>query len=155
MLEYLKAPKGADTNLEPEQLALVRTKNYKAWFGDWEKPFRLEKLKNSTPLIASGNEYQGKYELNRDSAQQYIINNLRTSYIISDIGESVRIHDVYEIEDTNEKDIQLANRGAKKVTSHSAWSVAHLKSVALIPELIKKSIFGHLDIWGDGFPSKS
>lgn len=35
MLEYLKAPKGADTNLEPEQWALVRTKNYKAWFGDW------------------------------------------------------------------------------------------------------------------------
>lgn len=138
---YLKAPNGADTNLNPEQWAMVRTKKFKAWFGDWEVAYRLEKLKNSSPLIASGNEYQGKYELNRDSAQQYIINNLRTSYTISDTGESIRIHDVYEIEDTNEKDIQLANRGAKKVTSHSAWSDAHLKSVALIPDLIKKSIF--------------
>lgn len=138
---YLKAPNGADTNLNPEQWAMARTKKFKAWFGDWEVAYRLEKLKNSSPLIASGNEYQGKYELNRDSAQQYIINNLRTSYTISDTGESIRIHDVYEIEDTNEKDIQLANRGAKKVTSHSAWSDAHLKSVALIPDLIKKSIF--------------
>lgn len=138
---YLKASNGADTNLNPEQWAMARTKKFKAWFGDWEVAYRLEKLKNSSPLIASGNEYQGKYELNRDSAQQYIINNLRTSYTISDTGESIRIHDVYEIEDTNEKDIQLANRGAKKVTSHSAWSDAHLKSVALIPDLIKKSIF--------------
>ena len=30
MLEYLKAPKGADTNLEPEQWAMVRTKKFKA-----------------------------------------------------------------------------------------------------------------------------
>ena len=33
---YLKAPNGADTNLTAEQWALVRTKNFKAWFGDWE-----------------------------------------------------------------------------------------------------------------------
>ena len=65
---YLKAPNGADTNHNPEQWAIVRTKKFKAWFGDWEKTFRLKKLKNSTPLIASGNGYQGKYELNRDSA---------------------------------------------------------------------------------------
>ena len=33
---YLKAPNGADTNLTPEQWAMVRTKNFKNWFGDWE-----------------------------------------------------------------------------------------------------------------------
>ena len=32
---YLKAPNGADTNLTPEQWAMVRTKNFKQWFGDW------------------------------------------------------------------------------------------------------------------------
>lgn len=32
---YLKAPNGADTNLTPEQWALVRTKNFLRWFGDW------------------------------------------------------------------------------------------------------------------------
>ena len=32
---YLKAPNGADTNLTPEQWAMVRTKNFIDWFGDW------------------------------------------------------------------------------------------------------------------------
>ena len=33
------APDGADTNLNPEQWALVRTKKFKAWFGDREPVF--------------------------------------------------------------------------------------------------------------------
>ena len=32
---YLKAPNGADTNLTAEQWAMVRTKNFLRWFGDW------------------------------------------------------------------------------------------------------------------------
>ena len=32
---YLKAPNGADTNLTPEQWAMVRTKNFIDWFGNW------------------------------------------------------------------------------------------------------------------------
>ena len=32
---YLKAPNGADTNLNPEQWAIVRTKAFKNWFGNW------------------------------------------------------------------------------------------------------------------------
>ena len=33
---YLKAPNGKDTKLTPDQWALVRTKNFKRWFGLWE-----------------------------------------------------------------------------------------------------------------------
>lgn len=33
---YMKAPNGADTNLTPEQWAMVRTKSFREWFGDWE-----------------------------------------------------------------------------------------------------------------------
>ena len=33
---YLKAPNGKDSKLTPEQWAMVRTKNFKRWFGDWE-----------------------------------------------------------------------------------------------------------------------
>lgn len=33
---YMKAPNGKDTNLTAEQWAMVRTKGFKAWFGDWE-----------------------------------------------------------------------------------------------------------------------
>lgn len=38
---YLKAPNGADTKLTPEQWAMVRTKNFKNWFGDWESAAKL------------------------------------------------------------------------------------------------------------------
>ena len=33
---WLKAPNGKDTNLSPKQWVDVRTKAFKAWFGDWE-----------------------------------------------------------------------------------------------------------------------
>ena len=39
---YLLAPNGKDTKLTPEQWALIRTKNFKRWFGDWTKITRNE-----------------------------------------------------------------------------------------------------------------
>lgn len=33
---FMKAPNGADTKLNEEQWLMVRTKAFKAWFGDWE-----------------------------------------------------------------------------------------------------------------------
>ena len=122
---YLKAPNGADTNLTAEQWALVRTKAFKAWFGDWEKAARIQKLRNSEPVMMDGNEHEGKYELNRESAQRYILDELR---------------DTYTIADTNER-IKIVKRGAKKVTSHSMGNDAHMRSIAIIPEIIKSAIF--------------
>lgn len=52
--KYLKAPNGADTKLKPEQWALVRTKNYTAWFGDWENdPENASKVldENGEPMV--------------------------------------------------------------------------------------------------------
>ena len=122
---YLKAPNGADTKLTAEQWAMVRTKAFKAWFGDWEKAARIQKLRNSQPVILNGNEYEGKYDLNRDSAQKYILNELR---------------DTYTIADTNER-IKIVKKGAKKVTSHSMGNDAHMRSIAIIPEIIRSAIF--------------
>ena len=33
---YMKAPNGKPSNLSPTQWAMVRTKAFKKWFGDWE-----------------------------------------------------------------------------------------------------------------------
>ena len=46
----------------------------------------------------------------------------------------------YTNKDTGDT-ILLAKDGAQKVTSHSMGNEAHLKSIAVIPELIEKSIF--------------
>ncbi len=37
--------------------------------------------------------------------------------------------------------IRITRKGAEKVTRHDAESLAHLKSLAIIPELIRSSIF--------------
>lgn len=122
---FMKAPNGADTNLNKKQWVQVRTKAFKKWFGDWEKVDRIEKLRKSKPIEITGEEYKGKYELNRESAKEYIKDKLRGEYTIDDTGESV----------------SLTKVGAKKVTSHSMGNESHLKSIAVIPELIKNAIF--------------
>lgn len=51
---YLKAPNGADTELNPEQWAMVRTENFKNWFGDWENdPENASKVvdENGEPMV--------------------------------------------------------------------------------------------------------
>lgn len=122
---YMKAPNGQPTNLNEKQWAQVRTKAFKKWFGEWEKVLRIAKLRKSKPVSMTGKEHIGKYELNRGSAQDYILKNLRGSYEIADTKESIKI----------------AKKGAKKVTSHSMGNEAHMMSIAIIPEIIESSIF--------------
>ena len=50
----LLAPNGKPSNLNPEQYKLVRTPEFKAWFGDWEKdPANASKVvdENGEPLV--------------------------------------------------------------------------------------------------------
>ncbi len=122
---FMKAPNGNPTNLNEKQWLQVRTKAFKKWFGDWEKTLRIEKLRNSKPLEITGNEYMGKYDLNAESAQKWIKDNLRSKYIVKDTGESVSITRV----------------GAEEVTSHNRFDETHLKSIASIPDLLSNAIF--------------
>ena len=51
---YMKAPNGKDSNLTAEQWAMVRTKNFKSWFGDWENdPENASKVvdENGEPMV--------------------------------------------------------------------------------------------------------
>ena len=122
---YMKAPNGKPTNLSEKQWAQVRTTAFKNWFGDWEKAARIEKLRRSKAVVISGSEYKDKYELNRDSAKEWIKDNLRGEYTIADTEEIV----------------SLTKVGANKVTSHGMSNKAHLQSIAAIPQLIRNAIF--------------
>lgn len=51
---WLKAPNGQDSQLSQRQWLLVRTPNFKAWFGDWENnPDNASKVldDNGEPMI--------------------------------------------------------------------------------------------------------
>lgn len=122
---YMKAPNGKPTRLTEKQWAQVRTKAFKSWFGDWEKAARIEKLRKSEPVVITGEEYKGKYELNRDSAKAWIKDNLRGEYTIADTGEKIAI----------------GRKGINKVTSHSMGNEAHLKSLIAVPKMLEQSVF--------------
>ena len=122
---YMKAPNGEPTRLTEKQWAQVRTKAFKSWFGDWEKAARIEKLRKSEPVVITGEEYKGKYELNRDSAKAWIKDNLRGEYTIADTGEKIAI----------------GRKGINKVTSHSMGNETHLKSLIAVPKMLEQSVF--------------
>ena len=86
---------------------------------------QIQKLIDIKPVISTGMEYDGLYALNNKSAEKYIREKLRGNYLNNDTGELIRI----------------TRKGAEKVTRHDAENMAHLKSIALIPELIRHSIF--------------
>lgn len=119
---YLKAPNGKATNLTEEQWVITRTKRFKNWFGDWEKQSRIDKLKNSEPIVV---DYNGQYELNRESVKQWAKDNLRNKYAIDDTNEVVTI----------------SRLGINKSTSHSMGNEAHLKSFVSIPKILKNATF--------------
>ena len=121
---WMKAPNGKPTNLTERQWVQVRTRAFKRWFGDWEKAARIEKLRKSQPIIVSGNDYQGKYELNSKSAEDYIVKSLRGEYVNKDTGNTVNI-----------------TRASRKVAHHDAKHDVHLKSIAYIPQMIENAIF--------------
>ena len=86
---------------------------------------RIQKLYDSDSVIAAGNEYEGLYELNNKSAELFLRSSIRGIYINEDTGDIIR----------------LTRKGAEKVTRHDAENIAHLKSLALIPQLIRKAIY--------------
>ena len=123
---YLKAPNGKDTNLTPKQWVRVRTKAFKRWFGDWEKLYRIEKLRKSKSIRISSNE------IKRDSdARQYANNaldygkNLRGTYINKDTG----------------KRIEISKKGLQEILHHDINDDAHIQSVAAIPDIIENAIY--------------
>ncbi len=90
-----------------------------------EKEKRKIKFRDSKPIISTGMEYEGLYELTNKSAEKYIRIHLRGNYLNIDTGDLIR----------------LTRKGAEKVTRHDAESETHLRSMALIPEFIRHSIF--------------
>jgi hypothetical protein len=71
----LIAPNGKESNLTPEQYKLVRTREFKAWFGDWENdPKTASKVvdENGEPMVVyHGTKYtQEFYEFDLDAIDE-------------------------------------------------------------------------------------
>ncbi len=128
---YMKAPNGKQSNLTPEQWAMVRTENFKNWFGDWEKAARIKKLRNSENAALVGNEIDLSSEdikVNKINAIIYG-KNLRRDYTNKDTGRKILL--------TSSK----KNGGLYEILEHDYKDREHLLSIAAIPQIIEKSIY--------------
>jgi hypothetical protein len=68
------APNGKQSNLTPDQYKLVRTPQFKAWFGDWENdPLKASKVvdENGEPMVVyHGSSYGGITQFNKNESNR-------------------------------------------------------------------------------------
>lgn len=104
----------------------MRTKAFKRWFGDWEKLYRIEKVRKSKSIRISSNE------IKRDSdARQYANNAL-------DYGKNLR--GIYINKDTGKR-IEISKKGLQEILHHDINDDAHIQSVAAISDIIENAIY--------------
>lgn len=127
---YMKAPNGAPTRLTEKQWAGVRTKAFKAWFGDWEKAARIEKLRKSEPVEISGEEITPSDDLKqyKKNAPEYG-KRLQGEYTNKDTGRVIQLQRGRK------------NGGLKEVLQHDINDAAHIQSVAAIPQIIENAVY--------------
>ena len=127
---WMKTPNGKDTKLTEKQWLQVRTPSFKAWFGDWEKPFRIGKLRASKPVEISGTEIKpdADFKQYKKNALEYG-KKLRGTYTNKDTGEKIPLTG------------GNGSGGIREILQHDYKDAEHLQSVAAIPQIIENGIF--------------
>lgn len=127
---YMKAPNGKKSNLNAKQWVQVRTRAFKNWFGDWEKAFRIEKLRKSKPIEITGNEITPSEDIKqyKKNALEYG-KTLTGGYVNKDTDKEIRL--------TSSK----KNGGLYEVLQHDYKDKEHIQSIAAIPQIIEESVY--------------
>ena len=114
-MEILLAPNGKPSNLSPEQYKLVRTPEFIAWFGDFEKANILNLLNRPITIVNNHKERNFDYE---------------KSYI--------KLHSLFKI-DKDGNSIQLSRSGLKHICRHARPDVL-FSSIDYLPEILENAI---------------
>ena len=95
-----------------------------------DKKARIEKLRDSEPVEITGNEIEPSDDLKqyKKNALEYG-KKLQGSYVNKDTGRTIQLQRGRK------------NGGLKEVLQHDLNDVAHIKSVAAIPQIIENSIY--------------
>lgn len=131
---YMLAPNGRPTNLTEDQWLLVRTPNFKKWFGDWEKEAwakaAMDFLERTAPVASlTGQEFQKDGVRLTDKVSAYFNS-------IGNVAHNEELGDVI-----------LDLKGVEDSIAHG---VGRLKSAAFmaVPEVIEKGfIFNRENNW--------
>ncbi|MFI3219596.1 MAG: hypothetical protein QX189_10815 [Methylococcales bacterium] len=123
----LLAPNGKPSNLNAMQHAQVRTPEFKAWFGDWEKQVQKDFLSKEPIISLSGNEFQKASTPITERVSQWFKEAYQGKVVNSVIGE-----------------VLLNERGVKDSISHGLGK-NKAAAFAAVPEIIKNGMIISVD----------
>lgn len=142
--------------LSQEDIEYIHSEEFINKFGDWEKANRLEKLKESEPLILSSKIYIHGEDFSREINQlreKKSTESLRElNKIVANIGKEILSNIRFEqnltqfenptftIKDTNEK-FKFNFAGIKESSHHNLFQKGHIEGIANISEIIENSYF--------------
>lgn len=142
--------------LSQEDIEYIHSEEFINKFGDWEKANRLEKLKESEPLILSSKIYIHGEDFSREINQlreKKSTESLRElNKIVTNIGKEILSNIRFEqnltqfenptftIKDTNEK-FKFNFAGIKESSHHNLFQKGHIEGIANISEIIENSYF--------------
>lgn len=142
--------------LSQEDIEYIHSEEFINKFGDWEKANRLEKLKESEPLILSSKIYIYGEDFSREINQlreKKSIESLRElNKIVTNIGKEILSNIRFEqnltqfenptftIKNTNEK-FKFNFAGIKETSHHNLFQKGHIEGIANISEIIENSYF--------------
>lgn len=145
-----------DKKLSQEDIEYIHSEEFINKFGDWEKANRLEKLKESEPLILSSKIYIHGEDFSREINQlreKKSTESLRElNKIVTNIGKEILSNirfeqnltqfenPIFTIKDTNEK-FKFNFAGIKESSHHNLFQKGHIEGIANISEIIENSYF--------------
>ena len=127
---WMKSPDGSATEKSEREWVQEHLPGFKKWFGEWEKPYRIEKLRKSENASITGIEIVPSTDFTeyRKNALAYG-KTLKGQYTNKDTGALIHLY-------SGKK-----NGGLHEILEHDYKTPEHLQSIAAIPEIIEKAIF--------------
>lgn len=164
---------GQEKNMagSPEELTeeefdkYIHSEEFISKFGDWEKVNRLEKLKESEPLIGSNSiiiEGVDVSDIVAKLRSNYSKENLKQlQNIARDAGREIiaRLRKEQNIKAPNTpvltntdsgKEFKVQMTGINEIKNHNIFSKGHIEAISAIPELIKNGIYISSELNEDG-----
>lgn len=147
---------GPENETEEDFEKYIHSEEFISKFGDWEKANRLEKLKESEPLIGSDSiivEGVDVSDITSRLRASYSIENLKQlQNIARDAGREVitKLRNEQNIKSPKPpilintdsgKEFKVQMTGINEIKNHNIFSKGHIEAISAIPELIKNGIY--------------
>jgi hypothetical protein len=134
-----KAPNGNKTALSADDWIYIHCREFINRFGDWEKAWRLEKLKNAEPVRENGRLVVDGEDISDEIKILQEKNCRSTLHLIAKkIGDTIKgsyINNDIHVE------INVSDKTAKEIRRHNTFDDFHIIALKYIPDFIKKGIF--------------